>query len=162
MRHYDIKAIPTTYKKTTYRSRLEARWAVFFSTLRIKYSYEPQVFSTRLGGYLPDFYLPKTKWLVEVKPNTPTQEEVIKVQDVSSQSVNIAIVSGEPNITTETKFFVNGKQVFFKPSYWQQISTYWANRPVYVLVNLLNLEKLTGKRNFYKAFKTAKEYDFER
>lgn len=162
MRKYDIKAIPTEYKKITYRSRLEARWAVFFDTLKVKKHYEPQPFNTRLGGYLPDFYLSKTEWLVEVKPNEPTREELVKVRDVSRQNFRIAIVSGEPNITTVTRFFTNGVEVHYKPSYWQQISAYWKDRPAYVLVNLLNLQQLTGKRNFYKSFKAAKEYNFER
>lgn len=35
-------AIPTTYKGVTFRSKLEARWAVFFDTLGIEWEYEPQ------------------------------------------------------------------------------------------------------------------------
>lgn len=34
--------IPTMYKGIQFRSRLEARWAVFFDTLGIKWEYEPQ------------------------------------------------------------------------------------------------------------------------
>lgn len=162
MRQYNIPAIPTAYKGIVFRSRLEARWAIFFDTLKVEYLYEPQPFITRLGGYLPDFYLPKTKWLVEIKPSAPTNEELVKVRDVSRQSFNIAIVSDIPSIGTKTRFFVNGVEKYYKPSYWQQISTYWQDRPRYVLVNLLNLEELTGKSNFYKAFLRAKEYDFER
>ena len=35
-----IKAIETTYKGYRFRSRLEARWAVFFETLGIRWKYE--------------------------------------------------------------------------------------------------------------------------
>lgn len=51
-----MKAIETTYKGYRFRSRLEARWAVFFDALGLKWAYEPEGFE--LGGgvrYLPDF-----------------------------------------------------------------------------------------------------------
>lgn len=51
-----IKPIQTFYKGYHFRSRLEARWAVFFSALGLKWEYEPEGFD--LGGgdfYLPDF-----------------------------------------------------------------------------------------------------------
>ena len=54
-----MKAIDTIYNGYKFRSRLEARWAVFFDAAGIKYEYEPEGFD--LGGgclYLPDFYLP--------------------------------------------------------------------------------------------------------
>jgi len=53
-----IAAIQTQYNGVLFRSRLEARWAVFFDTLPIKYSYEPQGYSLPSGNYLPDFYIP--------------------------------------------------------------------------------------------------------
>lgn len=75
-----IKAIETSYKGYRFRSRLEARWAVFFDTLGIPYEYESQGFEINSYGqdedgapdergwrYLPDFYLPATKTWVEVK-----------------------------------------------------------------------------------------------
>ena len=55
-----MKIIPTKYRHTTFRSRLEARWAVFFDELGIEWVYEQEGFD--LGNtvwYLPDFYLPK-------------------------------------------------------------------------------------------------------
>lgn len=51
-----IKAIETVYNGYRFRSRLEARWAVFFDTLGVKYEYEPQGFELSEGiCYLPDF-----------------------------------------------------------------------------------------------------------
>lgn len=52
-----IKAIETQYKGYRFRSRLEARWAVFFDALGIPWEYEPEGFETRAGRYLPDFRL---------------------------------------------------------------------------------------------------------
>jgi hypothetical protein len=51
----EIKAIETNYAGCRFRSRLEARWAVFFDVLQIKWQYEPEGFETEFGWYLPDF-----------------------------------------------------------------------------------------------------------
>jgi hypothetical protein len=51
-----IKSIDTFYKGYTFRSRLEARWAVFFDVLNIKWEYEIEGFTLSDGRkYLPDF-----------------------------------------------------------------------------------------------------------
>jgi hypothetical protein len=75
----EIGAIETVYDGYRFRSRLEARWAVFFKTARIRYIYEPECFRMPTDGelYLPDFYLPDVNMrttedkggiYVEVKP----------------------------------------------------------------------------------------------
>lgn len=64
-----INAIETVYKDYRFRSRLEARWAVFFDTLGIKYEYEHEGFNLNENGYyLPDFWLPIFECYVEIKP----------------------------------------------------------------------------------------------
>ena len=53
-----IKAIQTEYKGYLFRSRLEARWAVFFDFCGIDYEYEPEGYDLGNGlTYLPDFLL---------------------------------------------------------------------------------------------------------
>lgn len=53
-----IKAIETRYNGYKFRSRLEARWAVFFDELGIKYEYEPEGYTLEDGTkYLPDFLI---------------------------------------------------------------------------------------------------------
>ncbi|MHC4463683.1 MAG: PDDEXK family nuclease [Planctomycetota bacterium] len=64
-----IKAIDTWYKGDFFRSRLEARWAVFFRTLGIEYKYEPDGYDINGTWYLPDFYLPDQGYWLEIKPN---------------------------------------------------------------------------------------------
>lgn len=65
----DIKPIETVYNGYRFRSRLEARWAVFFDEAGIKYEYEPEGFVLDNGIlYLPDFYLPWFHAYVEIKP----------------------------------------------------------------------------------------------
>ena len=55
----EIKAIETIYNGRRYRSRLEARWAVFFDSLGIRFEDEPEGFVLSNGmAYLPDFFLP--------------------------------------------------------------------------------------------------------
>jgi hypothetical protein len=67
----DIKPIETRYKGYRFRSRLEARWAVFFDAIGIEWEYEKEGFTNDEGDYyLPDFYLPETKTWVEVKGDT--------------------------------------------------------------------------------------------
>ena len=64
-----ITVIPTEYKGTRFRSRLEARWAVFFDALGIEWQYEPEAFRLKNGdGYTPDFWLPQLHCFAEVKP----------------------------------------------------------------------------------------------
>ena len=92
----EIKAIETRYKGYRFRSRLEARWAVFFDALGIKWEYEPEGFDFDGERYLPDFFLPfpspvlvgresvhvswngwrqvQAYWL-EIKPTEPSQRE---------------------------------------------------------------------------------------
>jgi hypothetical protein len=54
-----VRAIETRYAGCNFRSRLEARWAVFFDALGIRWEYEPQGFVGAYGApYLPDFLLP--------------------------------------------------------------------------------------------------------
>ena len=71
------RAIKTHYADCRFRSRLEARWAVFFDALKIKWQYEPEGYILPNGRwYLPDFYLPQVWMFAEVKPDkfSPAEE----------------------------------------------------------------------------------------
>jgi len=64
-----IKAIETVYNGYRFRSRLEARWAVFFDALGVEYQYEPEGLELEeQGRYLPDFYIPHINTYLEIKP----------------------------------------------------------------------------------------------
>lgn len=72
-----LKAIETYYNGYKFRSRLEARWAVFFDAMGWRYQYEPEGFVLPNGVYyLPDFYLPDLNWWFEIKGKYPTAEEI--------------------------------------------------------------------------------------
>jgi hypothetical protein len=65
-----IKAIETVYNGYRFRSRLEARWAVFLDAANIRYLYEPEGFDLDGLHYLPDFWLPDLQAWVEIKPGS--------------------------------------------------------------------------------------------
>jgi len=58
--------IPTEWRGITFRSRLEARWAMFFDGAGIAWEYEAEAYELPSGRYLPDFWLPAV-----VGPGTP-------------------------------------------------------------------------------------------
>lgn len=49
-------AIETQYKGYRFRSRTEARWAVYFDAMAIEWQYEREGFELPGGRYLPDFF----------------------------------------------------------------------------------------------------------
>jgi hypothetical protein len=63
-----IQAIETYYAGCRFRSRLEARWAVFFDSAGVEWEYEAQGYELPSGAcYLPDFWLPQLVLHAEVK-----------------------------------------------------------------------------------------------
>lgn len=57
--------IPTTFRSTNFRSRLESRWAAFFDLVGWKWTYEP----FDADGYIPDFLIHgPASLIVEVGP----------------------------------------------------------------------------------------------
>lgn len=62
--------IDTHYKNCRFRSRLEARWAVFFDMCGLRWEYEREGFKDDDGNcYLPDFWMPDIETWVEIKPD---------------------------------------------------------------------------------------------
>ena len=97
------KAIPTKYAGHFFRSRLEARWAVFFNTCGIKWEYEPEGYALPSGPYLPDFWLPEVSlrgpnpgvW-GEVKPEYPNDEDERKAVELSGETgYPVIILAGQ-------------------------------------------------------------------
>lgn len=85
-REYEIKPIPTMYKGVTFKSRLEARWAVFFDYLGIVWFYEFEGFQLLSGWYVPDFWLPDLNCWIEIKPNEPSLEELKFCEELARYS----------------------------------------------------------------------------
>ena len=99
-----ITPIETHYKGYRFRSRLEARWAVFFDAINFKWEYEVEGYSLDGLYYLPDFWLPEGSVFVEVKPNTPSSIELEKARRLAIvHPVIIAI--GLPDSISYPMFF---------------------------------------------------------
>jgi hypothetical protein len=138
-----IKVIESAYNGYRFRSRLEARWAVFLDTVGITYRYEPEGFD--LGGlwYLPDFWLPSLRTWLEIKPEVPTgddAEKVIRFHEAiyslpDGQSQNVYVLAGEP--------FANGwdrsYDVYFpyaKPRGFRKSNQLWTHCPLCGTIDL--------------------------
>lgn len=91
--------IQTTYNGQRFRSRLEARWAMFFTLIGAKYYYEFEAFNLPHGPYLPDFWLPDVRgglW-VEIKPVSPSEHESALANDLcEATKKDVAIAFGTP------------------------------------------------------------------
>ena len=98
-----MKTIETEYNGYRFQSRLEARWAVFFDKLGIKYEYDPEgIILSDETHYFPSFYLPTFHCYFVVKrngiQNTPEEEEAIREIRNGSDTMEWAgiIAFGDP------------------------------------------------------------------
>lgn len=86
-----IKPIETMYRGNRFRSRLEARVAVFLDSLDVKYEYEPEGYHLESGLYLPDFLVHNfpqyegktTSFYIEVKATDPTPHEMNLLRELA-------------------------------------------------------------------------------
>jgi hypothetical protein len=91
-----IQAIQTSYRGYRFRSRLEARWAVFLDFLHIQFDYEPEgVILPGNVSYLPDFWLPQVEMWAEVKPNN-RRDSLAVTNDALYKAAQLAMASGHP------------------------------------------------------------------
>jgi hypothetical protein len=115
----DIKAIPTTYNGIKYRSRTEARWALFFDFAGIKFEYEQEKLFTGYSTYIPDFTLNLEitpyggKCLFEVKGKEATMAEKSKVFNAAGQDGVALIASGPLDKYKLERLFDCEGQAFF-------------------------------------------------
>ena len=96
-----MKPIDTEFMGYRFRSRLEARWAVFFVRSGVRFTYEAEGYRSDDGEsfrYLPDFYLPDWKAFVEVKPNHDLHEDDISkvVGFVREGGAPVYVTCGDP------------------------------------------------------------------
>jgi hypothetical protein len=93
-----IQAIETKYNGYRFRSRLEARWAVFFDALGLKWEYEKEGFDLgKYGWYLPDFWIPGNEVWIEIKGQQPTLEEGLRASRLAKLNDRpVVLVWGVP------------------------------------------------------------------
>ena len=92
-----MKAIDTVYKGYKFRSRLEARWAVFLDALDLKWEYEKEGYVLPSGYYLPDFWISTVNMWAEVKPGDFSQTEYkLAMELVGATKFPILLLDGTP------------------------------------------------------------------
>jgi hypothetical protein len=89
-----MNVIPATYNGIEYRSRTEARWAVFFDSLGIQFEYEREGYKTSCGWYVPDFWLCASQCWVEIKgsPQQYDTEAFHKLQGVCCDTQTFGVL----------------------------------------------------------------------
>lgn len=101
-----IKAIETRYKGYRFRSRTEARWAVFFDEMDIKWEYEVEGYQLRRTPtskpfyYLPDFLLIDWDTWAEVKgaQEAFSGEDLLKMKLLAGESRKpVVCLAGRPD-----------------------------------------------------------------
>lgn len=99
----DIKAIETNYAGCRFRSRLEARWAVFFDHLSIPWEYEAQGYDIGGRRYLPDFRIEaalgkqRNPVLVEVKGEESGVDQKLIGETVRALEIPVLILGPVPS-----------------------------------------------------------------
>lgn len=110
------KAITTHYNGYKFRSRLEARWAVFFDAAGLAYEYEKEGFELSTGdSYLPDFWLPGLQIWFEVKPSGGElgSDTCRKLIWFSREIAGIIIATGDPWYSTELTYLPHGDKEIY-------------------------------------------------
>lgn len=72
--------VDTYYDGYWFRSRTEARWAVFWKTLGLPFEYETEGYDLGEIWYLPDYYVPAWKMFVEIKAGALDESEIRKCE----------------------------------------------------------------------------------
>lgn len=113
----DIEARQTRYNGVTFRSKLEAQWAVFWDELGVKWEYEPETFKFRDGKqYTPDFWIVDLALWVEIKPN----EIIAREEEAMLKCSQLAYETGDLVYLDQGGFawpLTDDAKNFFVPGY---------------------------------------------
>jgi len=102
----ELIPLDTFYDSRYFRSRTEARWAVFFNSLGWAYDYELEGYELKSGFYLPDLYFKDINVWAEVKPFELTDSELQKCKDLSLKmnsnecGIDVMLLEGTPGYKT--------------------------------------------------------------
>jgi hypothetical protein len=114
-----IKAIDTKYANHLFRSRLEARYAVYFDALNVKWVYEHEGFDFGGERYLPDFYFPKYKLYAEIKQEAFSYNEHKKCRLLANMTGKKVIeLVGLPS--TDMSCVITPLQTYMCPIYGEE------------------------------------------
>jgi hypothetical protein len=108
-----LKPIPTKALGLSFRSRLEARWALILRYLGIRFQYEAEGYDLSGRYYLPDFYLPDIDCFFEVKGKEPNYEEQMLAYLLSRDSGKfVHIASGSIPLASPSMWGVDGFMLY--------------------------------------------------
>lgn len=154
-----VKAIETRYQGCRFRSRLEARWAVFFDSLGIYWEYEKEGFQLPSGRYLPDFYVPCAGrvedlvcW-VEIKPKSPSVREKQLLSELVQQTGECGyFFCGNPwHNGHEVYLLSRGTDGVVHETCGRIIQECWAESPFY---GMIMLKERDGDRDYFVSIKS--------
>ena len=81
-----IEAKPCYHQGYMMRSQIERTVARMMDSLGIRWLYEPEVYQTDAGGYLPDFKVIAADVFIEVKGKEPTDVEIAKAEALARRT----------------------------------------------------------------------------
>lgn len=167
-----VKVIPTRYNNYFFRSRLEARWAVFFDQAGFVYEYEKEGYLLDSGKYLPDFWikhpcnsLPEgSGYFVEIKGVTPNEKYLNKLMELARKTGHSTYLFVGPPWDFKCKQWNRSRS--FVPSDWCDnflIEDYGDGDMVYQnwILTVLSNRAASRCEDIEKAICIAKEARFE-
>ena len=123
-----IKAIETRYKGFLFRSRIEARYAVFLDCMGFMWDYEAEGFDLDGIMYLPDFWLPDVRMFAEVKP-TIEKMEFQKVMALAKNSLRpVLLLVGLPDFRNYNAIQYDPVNKIFETIDYSLISKFYPER----------------------------------
>lgn len=93
------RSIPTWWKGIKMRSKLEASWARWLDGHGIAWTYEPEAWCLEHGiAYLPDFWLPQMKTVLEVKGilDRVSEAKLIALAKAAAAAGVLVLLAGAP------------------------------------------------------------------
>lgn len=121
------KPIETEAFGRLFRSRLEARCAVFLEAMGLRWEYEPEGFELPSGRYLPDFKVYDSKLLsgfywLECKGGIPTAREVQLARELSRATRAAVMFFNGAMFDEIRKDYVKSVNDPYLRDYWDELN----------------------------------------
>jgi hypothetical protein len=105
-----VRALESEYGGIRFRSRTEARWAIYFDNVPVRWVHEPEGYALHSGNYLPDFWLPELETFVEIKGQRPTPLERRLCAELADETTRrVVLFPHEPR----AELFFGGGEVWW-------------------------------------------------
>jgi len=150
-----LKAIETHYKGYRFRSRTEAKWAVFFDKLGLRWDYEEEGYVlAKTGCYLPDFkvILPSDEIIYcEVNHSEADDfddDEIRKLREFANERrCKVILLTGVPDFRAYNQLVPYSRSNSFTAAFFQDYKPYIRTADAYWF-QALELDSNTGRLHF--------------